>query len=171
MNLPILRGSFAECKSMWMLSDSPFGFMTTCGHLACRYWKLRGRLGGLLGNLTVMQHERRLMPWKNVDLIPKILIHWTWFWIDPIYGLYQLYLVASLGTGDCFVGFHSILKWNQWTVLSPTWMLVHVWSNHWLGGSWFLFWDVLMFIGSWWFMHLAFPMATFVSPYCEKPVL
>lgn len=122
------------------------------------------------GQLDRMQHERRLMPWNecrfptenfwsialDFELIRfMVCINFTWL----------LHLVQVIVLLD------SILKWNQWTFLSPTWMLVHVWSNHWLEGSWFLFWDVLMFIGSWWFMHLAFPMASFVSPSCEKPVL
>lgn len=169
MKLPILSGSFAECKSMWMLSDLPFGFVTTCGHLACRYWKLWGRPGGLLGNLTVMQHERRLMPWNECR---SYLNFWS---IGLDFELIQFMVCINfiwlLHLVQVIVLLDSILKWNQWTVLSPTWMLVHVWSNHWLEGSWSLFWDVLMFIGSWWFMHLAFPMASFVSPSCEKPVL
>ena len=97
MKLPILCGSFAECKSMWMLSDLPFGFVTTCGHLACRYWKLWGRPGGLLGNLTVMQHDRRCHG-TNVDFLPKIfdplhlILNWSDLWfVSTLLGCFTWY--------------------------------------------------------------------------------
>ena len=106
MNLPSLRGFHLECKSMWwMLSDLPFGFVMTCGHLACRYWKLWGRLGGLLGNLTVMQHERReTCHGTNVDFLPKSFdpLHLILNWSD-------LWFVSTLP--GCFTWYRSLFCW------------------------------------------------------------
>lgn len=104
MKLPILCGSFAQCKSMWMLSDLPFGFVRTCGHLACRYWKLWGRLGGLLGNLTVMQHERRLMPWNKCRFPSSIFDPW-----DLIFNWSDLWFVSTLL--GCFTWYRWLFCW------------------------------------------------------------